>query len=912
MRTSSAVKKDLSSRKLSTVRSATQAPAPVFDRQRLVSELLSLGNERLTPELAQQIGKEVEGELKRRASPHLSPEVISEIVQFKLEELGLIEIRRRHSKATRPEEEPTVSLHTEMPEPQAESPAVSPMAPLAEKIAATQLPTLEKYLRPATASTSGISLPPKASIKISGRALHRMQEVFGLEDAQLASRLENLFEEISSLAAGVERRYPGSRESEVLAVEFFNAMANQEFYPQVPVLFQFLEGAASKPQRWGPTALTWRMDAESLPALLETAFDLWRRGGDVVFSLESPKGAPATPTKLLERFFEGVERRMMALPDEQALPASVGLRLRAEHPGAADLAELALSGKYYPKFRFEWRLPEDASDFAALEPLLKVTWKKSEPSLVCFDKALGASANSRLSHSEAGHPGGSPALSRYEGGSLGSLNLSIVGAGDDVDWAKLRRMTRTAVHFLDNLSEVATGDDACETPRRLGLGVMGFAELVLKLGVPYDSDDAAVLAEKIFRFLRQEAQAAALALTERRALPTEEGLSLSPRSRHEALLAIRAEASLADLAEVSPGLEPLESVVEAGRPIALLQQIAQRRRVWTEAIAAEVVEKRSVREAESAPRPLRRLFSVRAEIAPEWPIKILGAAQRHCDLPVTGELDLPERLSFAELTENLQAARACGLSQIQISGDHAFFEEEPAPEMTTEDSCEAETEPAPIATEAAEASLALSLEDLATPDAEDITDESEEASAEETVIAELEELAVSAANPEVTDLPVDSLAASILGVGETAPDATPIPGLLPRPRPEVLQASNRLIHTGCGSMHVSFGRDAQGPYEVRAQLGQPGTCASAQTEAISRLLSLCLSTGVDQRLVYEQLRGIRCPKSAMDRGDKILSCADGIARVFERELGFAKEASSQNPTEEEEEITAVTDLATLQ
>lgn len=898
MRTSSAVKKDLSGRKLSTVRPASQPQAPAFDRQRLVSELLSLGNERLRPELAHQIGEEVEAELKRRATPNLSPELISEIVQFKLEELGLIEIRRRRAKgAPRPEEEPTVTLYPDADIPAEPAPEAKP-APgaLAAKISAAQLPTLEKFLQPRAAAPSGLPLPPKAGVKLSPRALRRMREVFGLEDPQLAARLEALYDEIASLAAGAEAKAPGSREPEILAVEFFNAMANQEFYPQLPVLFQFLEGPDSPPRRWGPTVLSWRMDAESLPDLLEEAAALWRRGGDLVFALEAPKTSTPGSAATLERFFEGVEGCLMALPDEQSLPASVALRLAADHPDAAALAELALSGRYYPKFRFEWRVPEDGPGLLALEQVLQVTWKKSEPSLVCFDKALGASANSRLSHLEAGHPGGTPALSRYEGGSLGSLNLSIVGAGDDVDWAKLRRMTRTAVHFLDNLFEIAAAgaESPRETPRRLGLGVMGFAELLLKLGIPYDSDDAVVLAEKIFRFLRQEAQAAAAALAERRA-PAADAVDLSS-PRHEALLAIRAEASLADLAEVSPGLAPLEAVVEEGRPLALLQQIAQRRKVWTEAIAAEVLDRQSVREAEAAPRPLRRLFVQRSEIAPEWPLKILGAAQRHCDLPMTGELEFPENLAFTALADRLQAAQGYGLTRVRIAGEHSFIPEESTPEAP-------EAEAAPIAAEAAEASLVLSLEDLAAE-----AEMEAAAGAEAEPLSALEPEAWTSEATDSPELPADSLAASILGVMDPASGAAP--GIRPRPRPEVLQASNRLIHTGCGPMHVSFARDARGPYEVRAQLGPSGTCAGAQTETISRLLSLCLSSGVDQRLVYEQLRGVRCPKSAVDRGDKILSCSDGIARVFERELGLARQAPEIS--EEEEEITAITDLASLQ
>ncbi len=117
-------------------------------------------------------------------------------------------------------------------------------------------------------------------------------------------------------------------------------------------------------------------------------------------------------------------------------------------------------------------------------------------------------------------------------------------------------------------------------------------------------------------------------------------------------------------------------------------------------------------------------------------------------------------------------------------------------------------------------------------------------------------------------------------------------------------------------MAVNFSRDEKGPYEMNARLGKAGGCANAQTEAISRLVSLLMSLGVDSKLIYHQLRGIRCPVSALDRGDKVLSCADAISKVFERELGFdrrgarpcAPTAPDETPDiphrlfEEEEEI----------
>jgi hypothetical protein len=367
------------------------------------------------------------------------------------------------------------------------------------------------------------------------------------------------------------------------------------------------------------------------------------------------------------------------------------------------------------------------------------------------------------------------------------------------------------------------------------------------------------------------------------------------------------EPSLADLAEVSPGLEPLETIVDAGLPHPLLKRIAQQRQVWSTEIETEILEKGSVRGAVGAPRPLQRLFPKRDEIAAEWSLKILGSVQAYCGRALCGSLSLGENPGLPEWNAALEAARDCGLFYFQIPRNASLEEEVPSAEAEIEAgvlTIEAEGLAEPIASEAATASLILSLEDLATPAenleipevAEALEDEGQElpAFAEET--------------PALISPPADSLAATILGV-EASP-AT-IPGLKPRERPEVLQATSRLIQTGCGPLHVSFARDSRGPYEIRASLGQGGSCANTQTEAISRLLSLCLSTGVDQRMVYEQLRGLRCPKSAVDRGDKILSCADGIARVFERELGFKAESEAMAQQDDEEEITVVTDLDSL-
>jgi len=882
MRTSSALKKDLSGRKLSTLPTKNDASNSNLDRGRLVRELLSLGNPKITADLAQQIGEEVEQELRRRSSPTVSPELISELVQFKLEELGLLEIRRRGAQNSKPatptvsnEDEQTVSLY-----PEDEGHPQNEPVSLAAKMAAT---------RPGGTAKSG-PLPPKTELKMSVKSRARLQQHYNLTETDLTAQLEARLDHIASLAIECEAKSPSSQVPEVLAVEFFNGMANQEFYPSLPALLDFLEPNRNPTPAAEETVLGWDTIQFATGALLDAAHQCWIAGTPVSFSFADNDNVELP---VFEIFLEGIERRLMDLPETAPFPKEVGFQMKASHPRAAEFSECALSGKYYPKFRFDWILSEGISSFEdeSFATALKMTWKKSEPSLVFLDEADGASCISRPSNLESGRPGGTPALSQWGAVSLGSLNLSIAGAVSDVDWAKLRRMTRSAVHLLQNLSLRDAATEVAKS-RRCGLGVMGFAELLLKLGIPYDSDDAAVLADKVFRFLREEVQRAAQALAEQRSARAPQDAALPRPATPEIFLTLERTTALAELAEVSPALDPLSALVSDGRILPLLKQIAQRRKVWSEALEQEVLSTGSLRLVESAPRPLRRLFAIRQEIGEEWPLKVAGAAHRHFPSEETLELRLPEGAGLEELRDKIQEYLSYGLRRFKLVKNPELAEE-----VEASIPAEGENVPDPLAAEAAEASLFLTLESLGA-----------EAELEVSELTEIESIDEPSIPNEVfadPELAPESLAAAIVGAENLAARSSPLaPGLKPRERAEVLQASNRVIQTGCGPLHVSFARDKQGPYEVRASLGRSGSCSSAQTETISRLLSLCLSSGIDQDLVYRQLRGQRCPKSAVDHGEKIRSCSDGIARVFERELGLTR-------AEDDEEITAVTSVDDL-
>jgi ribonucleoside-diphosphate reductase alpha chain len=129
-----------------------------------------------------------------------------------------------------------------------------------------------------------------------------------------------------------------------------------------------------------------------------------------------------------------------------------------------------------------------------------------------------------------------------------------------------------------------------------------------------------------------------------------------------------------------------------------------------------------------------------------------------------------------------------------------------------------------------------------------------------------------------------SRAQQVLSTGTAAKAAAPVAtsAKVPRPRPELISGRTMRMETGCGNLYVTTNETDEGPFELFAQIGKAGGCAASQTEAIGRLVSLALRSGVDAGAVARQLKGVRCPYPSWNRGQKVLSCADGIGQALAR------------------------------
>ena len=358
--------------------------------------------------------------------------------------------------------------------------------------------------------------------------------------------------------------------------------------------------------------------------------------------------------------------------------------------------------------------------------------------------------------------------------------------------------------------------------RKIGLGVMGFADMLIALGVPYNSREAVSVANKVMNFMLDEAKKASCKLAEEKGLfPNFENSVYNkpngPKLRNATLTTIAPTGTLSIIAGCSSGIEPLfalvyyKEVMDKDRLPEINQafkEIAEKRGFWSEELLKKITQKGSVQHIEEVPDDVKEAFVTSHDISPEWHIKIQAAFQKFTDNAVSKTINFPQEAQATDIEKAYRLAHRLGCKGITIYRDK---------------------------------------------------------SREEQVLN----------------------IASDIGIGEAEEKEK----IAPKPRPLVTKGTTTKIGTGCGSLYVTINEDNEGnPFEVFMQMGKAGGCAASQLEAIGRLLSLALRSGIDVAPVVDQLRGIRCPSPSWEKGGRIFSCSDAIARVIERRLVENKES----------------------
>jgi ribonucleoside-diphosphate reductase alpha chain len=480
------------------------------------------------------------------------------------------------------------------------------------------------------------------------------------------------------------------------------------------------------------------------------------------------------------------------------------------------------------------------------DTIVDMAWRTGDPGIVFIDRINESNPTPHLGSIESTNPCGEQPLLPYESCNLASINLSRMmkkkGSGYDIDYPKLARTIKTATRFLDNVIDVNKFplpqiDTMTKKTRKIGLGIMGFADMLVMLGVPYNSHEALEIAEDLMSFISKKAIEASVDLAkERGVFPAFKGsiydVPDGPQLRNATRTTIAPTGTLSMIAGCSSGIEPLFALsytktVLDGTPFVevnpYFEEAAKKGDFYSEELMKRLAAGEHLGDIKEVPDKMKRLFVTAHEISPEWHVKMQAAFQRSTDNAVSKTINFPQSATREDIAHAYMLAYEEGLKGITIYRDRSR-------------------------------------------DTQVLTTGKKQ--------------------------------------GKTAEEPT---RREPRKRPSETQGTITKVDTGCGSLYITVAYDDKGIFEVFSTLGKSGACASAQLEAICRLATLALRSGIDVSHVVKQLRGIRCPSIAWEGGKSILSCADAIASVLEKHIkaedekpkledyGLAKNMAGQCP-----------------
>ncbi len=295
-------------------------------------------------------------------------------------------------------------------------------------------------------------------------------------------------------------------------------------------------------------------------------------------------------------------------------------------------------------------------------------WRTGDPGLIFIDEINRHNPTPQVGEIKSTNPCGEQPLLPFESCNLGSINLAKMVKDKEIDWKKLRSVARIAVHFLDNVIDVNEFPvpeigELTRANRKIGLGVMGFADMLFMLGIPYDSKDALALAEKVMTFIDDEATKKSVEIGKQRgAFPNFRGSIWEKRGykiiRNSTVTTVAPTGTISIIAGCSSGIEPIfavtfvRNVMEGTKLLEIqptFEQIARERGFYSRELMLEVAKTGSIQKIEEVPEDLRRIFVTSLDIDPEWHVRMQAAFQKHVDNAVSKTVNLPPHATVEDV-----------------------------------------------------------------------------------------------------------------------------------------------------------------------------------------------------------------------------------------------------------------------
>lgn len=699
---------------------------------------------------------------------------------------------------------------------------------------------------------------------------------------------EDLFWRVAKTIADGDKAFGVSEEKlQTLAEEFYRFMAKRCFMPNSPTLMN-----AGRELGQLSACFVLPID-DSLEAIFETIKNtaiIHKSGGGTGFSfsrlrpkndiVKTTMGVSSGPVSFMEVYNAATEAVKQG---GTRRGANMGI-LRVDHPDILDFINAKFDGDRLNNFNISVAITDEFmeavlnnEDYDLIHPKTKQplkklnakmvfdlivdhAWRNGEPGIVFIDEVNRYNPTPQVGEIESTNPCGEVPLLPYEACNLGSINLAEMikyteEGTPEIDWEKLAYTTRLATHFLDNVIVVNNYplpeiNKMVEANRKVGLGVMGWADLLMIMNIPYNTEEGVKLGAQLMEFIDYHSKIESIELAKQRGsfsnfkgsvfdgknfhyekykntsagiISDEDWEKIDEEIqkhgiRNATTTCIAPTGTISMIAGTSGGIEPIfalafiRNIMDGAELLEVnpfLEKVAKEHGFYSEEIMKEVSYHGSVIGVEGIPEEVQRVYVTSHDISPEWHVRMQSAFQLHTDNAVSKTVNFCEDATREQIAETYILAYQSKLKGTTVYRNNSRFGQ----------------------------AMIIKATDTRTSE-------------------------------------------------ETTADGRKI--VTPRERPNLTYGLTDKIQTGCGPLYVTINVDEEGLCEVFARMGKSGGCATSQAEATGRMISLSLRAGVDVESIINQLKGIRCPSPAMGQGGMVLSCSDAIAKVLERNLEKAQ------------------------
>lgn len=655
------------------------------------------------------------------------------------------------------------------------------------------------------------------------------------ENGNVIEEPEDLFKRVGKHIAKAEDK-PNQKKMEEI---FTKMMQNGEFLPNSPTL---MNAGRDLNQLAACFLLPIEDSIEGIFGSLKNSALIFKSGGGVGYSFSNlrPKdsnvgstgGVASGPVSFMKIFNEMTEQIKSGGTRRGASMAV----LRVDHPDILEFIKCKSDGVTLNNFNISVAITDEFMkcvkenfDYWLIDPrdkqpvkkvnandvytqLVENAWKTGDPGILFIDEINRHNPTPQLGKFEASNPCGEQILLSMEACNLGSLNLAKFTINKQIDYPKLKAAVWNAVRFLDNTITVATYPlpeitEMTRGNRKIGLGVMGFADLLFQLGIPYNSDEGIDTAKSLMSFIQMEGHKASETLAkERGAFPNFTGTTLGNTIRNATVTTIAPTGTLSIIANCSSGIEPLfalsftRTVMDNDKLIEInpyFKQEAIENGFYSKKLMEEISKTGSIQHIDKIPDRIKKVFVTSHDISPEWHVRMQAAFQRYTDNAVSKTVNLPHNATVEDVRNVYDLAYQLGCKGVTVYRD-------------------------------------------------------------------------------------GSKTGQVLSFRTTEKDSQAVSV---KERPDTLEGFTTRIMTGLGALYVTVTENEGKPFEVFATIGKSGRSATAKTEAIGRLVSLALRSGVHVSKIIEQLKGIGGEHPVFQKDGLILSVPDAISRVLEARYG---------------------------